>query len=170
MILLTGFGAFRDVDDNPSARLVRALHGTAIAGHRVEARVLDVRWGDAVRATLDAVAELQPALVLGFGVATNRDRVEVERWGHGAKEGADVDGREGDGGDRDDVVEATVDVDRLATCLGAGVSEDAGAYLCNAWAHDVVGALDVPAAFVHVPPGGAEPADVARALAAYLRG
>jgi pyroglutamyl-peptidase len=171
VILLTGFGPFGDVVDNPSARLVRAVHGLVGGGHRLQALVLPVQWGEATRRTVRAARELGPALVLGFGVATRRAVVEVEALGRPARSGLDVLGRpppvpDDDGDDGDDRP-ATVDVDRLVTALGAGRSDDAGAYLCNAWLHEVTAALSCPTGFVHVPPDGLAPGRLIAALDAY---
>jgi pyrrolidone-carboxylate peptidase len=52
-------------------------------------------------------------------------------------------------------VRATLDVEALAEALGAGVSDDAGAYVCNAWLYAVTRGLPgVPVGFVHVPDQG----------------
>lgn len=170
MIRLTGFGPFGAVRDNPSAALVRALAGRTIAGHRVEVHVLPVRWrGGLDRALACAPSDPVPVLLLGFGVATTRTGIEVEAAGIRAREGLDADGQPPppapDGPDR---VDATIDVARLARCLDAGVSHDAGTYLCNAWAFEVVARAPCPAAFVHIPPGSADPAEIAAGVAHYL--
>ncbi len=167
MIRLTGFGPFRDVVDNPSSRLVLALAGRSIAGHRVEARVLPVRWRDGLDGALRGDT---PALLIGFGVATRRTRVAVEALGTPHREGTDVDGAlpspsRVQAGDH---VPATLDVSQLAAGLDADVSQDAGTYLCNAWAHDVVAQAPCPAAFVHIPPAGLAPERLASALATLL--
>lgn len=166
MIRLTGFGPFGDVLDNPSATLVRALAGRSIAGHAVDARILPVRWSDGLDA---ALAGPTPALLLGFGVAVSRDTVQVEAVGTRHRERADIAGREPSDVDGPERVAATVDVPRLAACLGATVSHDAGSYLCNAWAWTIPQRTQAPAAFVHLPPQGADPDGLAAGIARYLR-
>ena len=56
----------------------------------------------------------------------------------------------------------------LAQLLDAGVSSDAGGYVCNAWAWTVPQALDAPAAFVHVPPEGMPPERLLAAIRALI--
>lgn len=171
MILLTGFGPFRDVVDNPSAALVRAMDGRVVAGHRVVGLVLPVRYGVAPRLTALRAAALDPVLVVGFGVATQRDGVEVETVAHGRCEGEDVAGFVPP---VDPIgpasVDATLDTARLAALLGAGLSQDAGAYVCNRWLYDVPRAVAAPAGFVHLPPAGLDPDLLGEALTHYLAG
>lgn len=168
MILLTGFGPFRDVTDNPSARLVRALHGTTIAGHSVVAEVLPVSWTRGTRLVLDLIDRLRPELVLGFGVAVGRANAAVERLGTPQREGLDVDGDAPTPVAGPAHSHPRLDVARLAEALGVGVSDDAGRYLCNAWLYEVSLGRDVPAAFIHIPDAGLDPAQVADGLARWF--
>lgn len=155
-ILVTGFGAFLNVSDNPSARLARQVHGCFVADSIVVGQVLPVTYRGGPGQAVRLARALDARLVVGLGVARSRDGVEVERVGTRACQGTpDVEGLSctdlGPGPDR---VEATLDVERLASALGARVSENAGGYVCNAWAWRVPLELDVPAAFVHIPPEG----------------
>lgn len=163
MILLTGYGPFGDVHDNPSAALVRAVHGLCADGHRLHAMVLPVSWVHGPASVIREAAVLRPALVVGFGVATLRTRVEVEAIGTGAAEGADTTGQPPPPS-TDLSVHATVDVPALAAALDAGVSHDAGRFLCNAWIAQVTPAVRCPAVFVHIPPSGLAPERLLRAL------
>ena len=163
MILLTGYGPFGDVHDNPSARLVRAVHGLSAAGHRLHALVLPVSWAHGPAAAVSAARALKPALIVGFGVATTRSEVQVEALGTGQRDGADVDGKAPPESDASTVT-ATVDVAALARALDAGVSQDAGRFLCNAWIAQVTPNVACPAVFVHVPPEGLAPDRLLRAL------
>lgn len=163
MILLTGYGPFGDVHDNPSARLVRAVHGLSAAGHRLHALVLPVSWAQGPSAVVSAVRALRPAVLVGFGVATTRSQVQVEAIGTGLREGVDVDGKPPPPADLS-TVSATVDVARLAQALDAGVSQDAGRFLCNAWIAEVTPNVPCPAVFVHIPPDGMAPSRLLRVL------
>lgn len=169
MILLTGYGPFAEHATNPSAELVRAAHGLSVHGHRIVARVLWVRWDAAVAAAIDEAMRLRPALMLGFGLAADRDRVTVEAVGRRVRTGADVMGRWPTPIPAGPDVPATADVGRLAAALGGAVSQDAGTYLCNAWATEVVAAVPCPAAFVHLPPEGLAVGRLLDALDAFLR-
>jgi len=168
-VLLTGFGPFPGVPDNPTAALVRELDGRDAGGHQLVGRVLPVSYDRGPAETIRIARDIGAVLVLGFGVAVGRDGVEVECVGVAATAGRlDVDGRCPDrlaGAER---VEATVDVQRLASALDARLSVDAGRYVCNAWLHDVTSSLDVPVGFVHVPPASIRPERVLSALAAIL--
>ena len=172
MVLLTGFGPFLDVRDNPSARLVRRLHGRRVAGETLIGRVLPVSFERAPEETLAVARGLGARLVLGFGVARGRGGVEVERLGRpGVGDAPDIDGCCPTSlGAPGHPVSATVDVEALAAGLGAVLSEDAGRYVCNAWLYRVTHALEVPVGFVHLPPSGIAPEQVAGALARLLGG
>ncbi|MEY3213041.1 MAG: hypothetical protein RIT28_3522 [Pseudomonadota bacterium] len=158
MILVTGFGPFLDVEENPSGRLARRLDGARVAGHTVYGELLPVTYDEAPALTLALAARLRPALVVGLGVARGRKRVMVERVGRRPTVTAtpDVAGRRpAPPRGAPAAVRATLDVDALAEALGAGVSEDAGAYVCNAWLYAVTRGLPgVPVGFVHVPDQG----------------
>lgn len=167
MIRLTGFGPFGEVQANPSERLVRAFAGRQVAGHPVEVRVLPVRWRDGLD---DALRGPAPSLLLGFGVAVDRPGVQVERWGTPVREGRDIDHQLPGPAPHPDPVQATVDLARLAAALDAEISDDAGTFLCNAWAHQVVSRAPCPAVFVHLPAAGLHPDRLLRGLRAYLSG
>lgn len=134
-VLVTGFGPFPGVADNPSGRFARAVDGTWIDGVPVIGRVLPVDWRAAWPLLLDAVETHRPAALLMYGVATSRVRVEVERVARNvaapkpdAVGGLPIDGCiEPDGPPTLDTTlpwQALVGPD-------VGVSDDAGDYLCN---------------------------------------
>lgn len=166
MILVTGFGPFGAVVDNPAARLARAVHGRRIGGHTVVGCVIPVSYARGPDTTIALARDLGPRFVVGLGVATARGTVEVERRAIAAGDGRtpDVDGVILDRLDGPDVVHATLDAERLAAALGADLSDDAGRYVCNAWLHRVAQALDVPVGFVHLPADGLDPERLLTAL------
>lgn len=154
-VLVTGFGSFPGVPENPTEGLARAVDGARVAGATVIGRVLPVSYARGPELAIGLAREHRVALVVGTGVAISRAEITVERVGRRVVEGAcDVDGATLCGLSDADLVPATLDVDRLAAALGAAVSDDAGRYVCNAWLHRVASALDVPVGFVHVPAGG----------------
>ena len=151
MILVTGYGPFLDVADNPSAALARALHGRVAAGHAIHAAVLPVRWLDGPRAAIEAGLAIRADLAIGLGVARGRRGLWVERTAVPHRDGADVDGLAGTTLPAwREPRRATLDPERLAHHLDAHVSDDAGRYLCNAWLYEVPHALGVPGVFIHL--------------------
>jgi pyroglutamyl-peptidase len=154
-VLVTGFGSFPGVPENPTARLARAVDGARIGEATVIGRVLPVSYARGPALAIELAREHGVALVVGTGVAVTRPGVTVETVGRRVLEGAcDVDGASLCGLSDDELVAATLDVRRLAAALGATLSDDAGRYVCNAWLHRVASELAVPVGFVHVPAEG----------------
>jgi pyrrolidone-carboxylate peptidase len=56
----------------------------------------------------------------------------------------------------------------IARALGAVVSMDAGAYLCNAWLYTALNELEVPSIFIHIPPDFDDSAALLNGLAALV--
>lgn len=163
MILLTGFGPFRDVTDNPSGVLASSLDGARVGGVTVVGHVLEVSYERAPARVMELCALFSPVLVIGTGVAVSREQVEVETFGvGGAAVGEDNDGRcpenLGAGRYTSPVAEA------LSVALGVARSSDAGRYVCNAWLYRVGRAADCPVGFVHLPPAGVDPERFLKAL------
>lgn len=155
-VLVTGFGAFPGVTDNPSARVVAEIHERRVLGVRVVGLVLPVRWRIGAEQAIAAARALDARAVIGLGVATGRTTVDVEsRAVRATDERPDAAGEVCELPEGQDEQCATLDVDRLAAALGACISTDAGRYVCNAWLYQVAAALpDRPVGFVHVPPEG----------------
>jgi pyrrolidone-carboxylate peptidase len=132
--------------------------------------VLPVSWRRGPDLAIARARELDAALVVGLGVAVSRAAVCVERVGVRVERGMpDVDGRTDPLLDGPPEVRATLDTERLATALGATLSDDAGRYVCNAWIYRVTQALDgVPVGFVHVPSAGLAPQALLDALGALV--
>lgn len=155
MILVTGFGPFLDVVDNPSARLAESVHRSRVGDHDVVGLVVPVDYEAAVAQSLAAGAGA--ALVLGTGVARGRREALLElRAFRERSETPDVRGVCGglNAAEGPDVVLATLRED-AADALGVGCSEDAGRYVCNAWLYGVARGLPrVRVGFLHVPPAG----------------
>ncbi len=169
-VLVTGFGPFPGVVDNPSARLARQVHGCRAGSSPVVGLVLPVRWRVGPLMAIEAARALDARAVVGLGVATSRSGVHVERLAVRRTDGrADVVGEVLPLPPGEPTVAATLDVDRLAAALDAVVSSDAGNYVCNAWLYQVVPALvGRPVGFVHLPSEGLSPARLLAGLAALL--
>ncbi len=79
IVLLTGFDPFGGEAINPSWEAVSHLHGTVIAGHRIESAQLPTAFVRGANALLDAIERHRPALVLCIGQAGGRDGLSLER-------------------------------------------------------------------------------------------
>lgn len=158
MILVTGFGPFREVLDNPSGALAEAVDGAVVRGRQVRGLRLPVSYERACSLTREAAAGAE--LVVGLGVATTREGVQVECLATNRCEGEDIDGacpeRLGEVPSR----EVRLEVERLARALGGTLSSDAGSYVCNAWLYTALRDLDVPVVFVHIADAEALPPEV----------
>lgn len=166
MILVTGFGPFPGVRDNPSGVVARQVHGRRVRGHTVVAEVLPVTWTGAAARTLALARHLEPVVVVGLGVAMSREGVQVERLGR-----RELAARLDAAGELPPVlpgpeqVGATLAVDVLCQALSATPSDDAGSYVCNAWLYQVASGLDCPVGFVHLPAAGLDPERLLAGLA-----
>lgn len=170
-VLVTGFGPFPGVPENPSGRVARAVHGARVGGVDVTGIELPVDYDEGPRRAVAAAREIGASLVLGLGVATGRAGLWVEREAHLVADGAaDVAGATRTGLRGAPVVRASLDPDRLARALGARLSDDAGQYVCNAWLYQVASSLEVPVGFLHVPLEGVAPHTLLGGLRALLAG
>jgi len=79
-VLLTGFGPFPGVPDNPSARLVEALAAAPpIHDCDVHSRVFPTEW-ETVAALAPALHEtLQPQVIVHLGVSERSKTFRIER-------------------------------------------------------------------------------------------
>lgn len=162
-LLITGFGPFPGVPDNPSGRLARRLaampHLRRILGQAPDCLVLETRWG-ALDTHLAPALARKPDAVLMIGVAARRTRVcvEVRAFNRISRLFPDAGGQVGQrlafepGGPAWRRSSAAVGV-RIAlrrAGLDAAASRDAGRYLCNGSYFRVL-AEGCPAVFLHIP-------------------
>ena len=162
-LLITGFGPFPTVPDNPSARLARCLaaspHLRRILGHTPDCLVLYTRY-DALDTGLAPALARGPRAVLMIGVAARRSRVCVEtravnRVSRLFPDASGAVGRslafDSDGpAQRRSAAAAQVRVALRRAGLDAAASREAGRYLCNASYYRVL-ATGRPALFLHIP-------------------
>ena len=181
-VLVTGFGPFLNVTDNPSARIARALDGAHVSDEAgdisVIGREIPVSYVRGPARTVALARRWRVHAIVGVGVARGRVGVNVERHGRLVTESAspDVDGRR-----RTDLepegpacLTSTIPVGDFAGALGALVSEDAGGYVCNAWLYSVLRVwgsetrtgLCPRVTFVHVSEQGLSPEILLAALPA----
>jgi pyroglutamyl-peptidase len=166
LFLLTGFGAFVDVPENPSGLVVERLLADPPAGVRLAGGVLPVsieRVPDAFDALL-AAAPAPPNALICLGVQRN-PWFRLERRARAALSSAKVDndGRLASGVTLAGaaVLETGLDLEVLAAALVRGgasdvrISDDAGGFVCERAYHLALtraAERGIPAVFLHVPP------------------
>jgi pyroglutamyl-peptidase len=145
VVLLTGFGPFPGVPDNISGAFARSLARRArplFPAYRVVSTILPVAWEEAPRQLRRLLECHLPALALHFGVSPHAQGLVVETRavdvcgdcpdGRGLRPARSGPGR-ARGGERHVTIPAPQIVRRLVRLgLPARLSDDAGAYLCNA--------------------------------------
>lgn len=163
--LLTGFGPFLDVEENPSGLLAEAIGRDAPPGLDIKAAVLPVAYkgvGAKLRELLDE-EERQPALILGMGVhAGSSFRLESRASAVLSSSKLDNDGVLGSAVSPLSAGERATRVDmEMAAELLTGVarteveiSTDAGGYVCECTYHAILSEalrIDSRGLFLHVP-------------------
>ena len=172
LLLITGFGAFEGVEENPSGALASSLDGDpGVVG--VELPVTFRGSAEAWDEALAGLAPRRPAALLSLGVHRRGSFRLERRAGATLSTGRpDCAGETGDalsgamGGGAGDLA-TTLLLEPLAEALRAGGwegegehSEDAGGFVCERIYRHVLmrGAeLGVPGLFLHVPPLAAAP-------------
>ena len=163
--LLTGFGPFLDIEENPSGLLAEAIGRDAPPGLDIKAAVLPVAYkgvGAKLRELLDE-EERQPALILGMGVhAGSSFRLESRASAVLSSSKLDNDGVLGSAVSPLSAGERATRVDmEMAAELLTGVarteveiSTDAGGYVCECTYHAILSEalrIDSRGLFLHVP-------------------
>ncbi len=162
-VLLTGFGSFGDVLDNPTARLALRFDGAVLrtSSDVIEVRGLSLPTSFARAKELVLAARDVDAIVM-LGVAESASELRVELRGMNCDEAriADVDGatpRAKIAAGAPDALSTTIDAEGLVFAIAASgapvrVSQSAGAYVCNHTLFEVLRRGTLPTAFVHLPP------------------
>lgn len=78
-ILVTGFEAFDGDSVNPSAELVARLAEETFDGAAINHLILPCAFKPLERILREAIVAGQPDLVIGFGLATGRNEISIER-------------------------------------------------------------------------------------------
>jgi pyroglutamyl-peptidase len=166
-ILLTGFEPFNQETINPAWETVRALDGWGEDGFRVVARQLPCVFGEANDAMAQALAELDPAVVIAVGQAGGRCDLSVERVAINIDDAPIMDNRRQQLVDQPIVpggpaayfstlpIKAIVQALRAAG-LPASVSQTAGTFVCNHVFYGLMHAAarrgtGLRAGFIHIP-------------------
>jgi len=188
--LITGFGPFPRVPRNPAQTLAQALgHGWRFRHIRVRTHVFETAYAS-VEAEVRGLAASRPRAVLMLGVAARAKAMRVEVRAVNRRASGARDARKAlpsspviaPGGPvyRPGRHKGGTLVQRLrAAGVGAGLSRDAGRYLCNfAYWHMLRALPEAQVVFVHVPmPNSGKKGDrrpsmgqMERALRAMMRG
>lgn len=170
--LLTGFGPFPGVEDNPTARLARSLDAQVLRAPGVQVSICAEVWpvdAQALPGLLDeALERWAPQLVVHLGVASEavRPRLEHKAWNRLEFRVPDVAGWQPQaqvisaGLEPDAPLQTPADLQDLQRDLAlAGhtvdLSDDPGRYVCNLCAFlSLQRAVErgMASLFVHVPP------------------
>ena len=165
-VLLTGFEPFGGETINPSGEIARLLHGSVIAGHRVEGALLPCVFGAAIRELQKRIRTVRPALVICTGQAGGRADITPERVAINVD-----DARIADNAGRQPVDRAiakrgpaaywsTLPIKAIVVALNArgipaSVSQTAGTFVCNhvfyGLMHELRGQKIIRGGFIHVP-------------------
>jgi pyroglutamyl-peptidase len=163
LILVTGFGPFAGLRQNPSGLVAREIGRQGLAGVRVVAQVLPVRFDGAEARVVALCRRLRPDAVLSLGVAIGAPVIRVETT---ALNRTDFRVADAGGVVADTTPSPAGAAARVATYDGravlralqkagvpAAMSHHAGTHLCNLTLYHFLSALpaDHPVGFLHLP-------------------
>lgn len=158
-VLLTGFGPFGSVVDNPTERLVRRFDGARVGERTVTGLALPTSFSGAFIAIEPHLARHDAVLMLGVAEQSARLRLETLARNHTAARIVDVDGAAPLGPivDGPSSLPATFDIASIEDAwTRAGVaferSDSAGAYVCNHTFYRALATNHPRLGFIHVPP------------------
>lgn len=175
-VLIAGFGPFPGVPRNPSgdaARLLGAFRRPALSGMVREVIVLPTHWS-ALRTLEERIAATAPDAIVLLGVASRRRRFDIEVRAVNEARGVDaarrrMPGRKlasGAGAYLTRAPAAALAHALRSAGLKAGISRDAGRYLCNGAYYAALSRTQAPAVFIHLP-GKGTPARPSRRQLAF---
>lgn len=168
-LLLTGFGAFKDIEENPSLLLIEELQKSLGLPDefRLVTEILPVVYDEASQRMRELIHEVKPDLLISFGVAASRDKINIERVALNLQDASDPDNagvlKDGHLIDPDGpkAYFANFPLQEIKTvCENAGgattISNHAGGYLCNevfyTAAHEIAkSGLGTQYGFIHLP-------------------
>jgi pyroglutamyl-peptidase len=165
LVVVTAFGAFPGVRENPAELVLRTLRIEGLGdGVTAQFELLDSAYSSVSRRIADLLAERPAALVMvGFSRHATRLTLERRATNRRSSEHADEHGFLPQAAPPREVAldNRGVDFDKLLAALegrgiSAEVSDDAGDYVCNHCYFEALGAiigvgLMTRAVFVHIP-------------------
>ena len=165
-VLLTGFEPFGGEAVNPSGEIARQLHGTILAGHRVQGALLPCVFGAAITELKKQIRATKPVLIVCVGQAGGRAEITPERVAINVDDARIADNAGQKPTDRPVVrggpaaYWSTLPVKAIVAALRqrgipAAVSQTAGTFACNHAFYGLMHALrrqrKVRGGFIHVP-------------------
>ena len=78
-VLVTGFGPYGNTPTNPAEAVAEKLGGTTLDGAQVVGRVVPCVFFEAIKATVAAIEEVRPEIVVMMGEFGGRAMLSVER-------------------------------------------------------------------------------------------
>lgn len=165
LVIVTGFGAFLDVRNNPAELVLRTLETEGLGdGVAAQFELLDTAYSAVSRRIAELLAQ-RPAVLVMIGYSRHASRLTLERRATNRRSTKDADevGFVPQAPPAREVVLDNLGIDftKLTDALaGRGipveVSEDAGDYVCNHCYFEALGAilgigLMTRAVFVHIP-------------------
>jgi pyroglutamyl-peptidase len=177
-VLLTGFEPFAGLPFNPAAEVVRALSDAVIDDLHVSSHILPVSYAGHAERLAALLEEIQPCLMLSFGLYAGEDMIRLERIGVNI---ADFDIADNAGLRLSSVaIEPAGPAARLTTLpyleiraallqqgVPARISNTAGTYLCNATLYSALGLCATHprpplCGFIHLPYAASQVAEMLR--------
>lgn len=170
VILITGFDAFGEHEDNPSWELARALHGRRLGRHRLVGAQLPTCFGRSLHRLDELIDAHQPELVLCLGLAATRQALSFERVAINVDDARIADNAGAQPVDTPVIAGApsayfsNLPIKAMAwaardAAVPAEISQTAGTFVCNHVFYGLMHRLATEAAlrgvrggFVHVPP------------------
>lgn len=162
-LLVTGFGPFADISENPSQRVVEVLTQRGLPGHHLRTEVLPVSYRAGAEGIQRLLLDERPDVALLLGVSVLADSVRLERRAfRSGGQIPDADGAiAGEWRGAPDILPTLVNVDRSVRFLTSQgyqvrVSADPGRYVCNHVYYAgliccLQNALPTQTLFAHVP-------------------
>lgn len=161
-VLVTAFGAFADVSENPSEALLERLR-EHLGSDRLRGEVLPVEYASGTR-IVELITECEPRLVLALGVARRARTARLERVARNLDDCETPDNRgvvrcgEAIVRGGPERLPSTLALEALqsraeAAGLETEYSDDAGGFLCNHVFYRARAATEAPCGFLHLPNG-----------------
>lgn len=163
-VLVTGYGPFMGINDNPSGEIAKELAKLKIKGAIIKTEVLPVTWKDVDSFVDGDLKTFKPDIVISMGYSAGAHEIKTYATNH--RSGPDASGVEGGGvkidPNGDEFEETTLPVDKILAdqnkvrgggLVNVGHTEPGDDYLCNYVEYKELEALKgtgAEAGFLHI--------------------